>query len=336
MTCNNKNAHNIKEDNNIKENNAETHAIDAEAHAIDTEAHTIDVGHRSAAACWVEAMRLRTLPVSVAGVCAACACALLHNTFGAVQALLCLAFAVLAQIASNFANEYYDFRAGLDRCGRQGPRRGVTEGDITPRAMAIATYVVLACACVVGLCLVHWGGWWLIPTGLGIAIAALAYSAGPWPLSRHCLGEVAVIAFFGIIPVNLTYYVQAGVFDADVFRCSVAIGLMGANVLIVNNYRDSDDDRAVGKHTLAVVLGRRATSILYLLNGWCAVLLMSPIWAAIGSFAWAVPVAYAALHTLLWALLCVRCGARLNPMLGATAVLMLAYALGFIVVAVRC
>lgn len=317
MTCDNTNK-------SVKGDNADIHTAEAPA----------DTRRRSAVACWVEAMRLRTLPVSVSGVCAACAYAILHGTFGPAQALLCLIFAILAQIASNFANEYYDFRAGLDRRGRQGPRRGVTEGDITPRAMAVATYAVLACACAIGLCLVYWGGWWLVPAGIGIAAAALAYSAGPWPLSRHCLGEVAVIAFFGIIPVNLTYYVQAGAFDANVFRGSVAIGLMGANVLIVNNYRDRDDDRAVAKHTLAVVLGRRVTSILYLLCGWGAVLLMSPLWAAIGGAAWVVPVAYAAIHTLLWAILSVRRGARLNPLLGATAALMLAYALGVVIVAV--
>ena len=317
MTCDNTNK-------SVKGDNTNTHTAEAPAY----------MRRRSALACWVEAMRLRTLPVSVSGVCAACAYAILHGTFGPAQAVLCLVFAVLAQIASNFANEYYDFRAGLDRRGRQGPRRGVTEGDITPKSMAVATYAVLGGACAVGLCLVRWGGWWLVPAGMGIAVAALAYSAGPWPLSRHCLGEVAVIAFFGIIPVNLTYYVQAGAFDADVFRGSIALGLMGANVLIVNNYRDRDDDRAVGKHTLAVALGRYATSILYLLCGWSAVLLMSPLWAAIGGAAWAVPVVYAVLHTLLWAILCVRRGARLNPLLGATAVLMLAYALGFVIVAV--
>ena len=300
---------------------------------IDTNTKGDAAARRPAIACWVEAMRLRTLPVSVAGVCAACACAMLHGVFAMPQALLCLVFAVLAQVASNFANEYYDFRAGLDRRGRQGPRRGVTEGDITPRAMAVATYAVLAAACAVGLCLVYWGGWWLVPAGAGIAVAALAYSAGPWPLSRHCLGEAAVVAFFGLIPVNLSYYVQAGAFDPEVFRCSVAIGLMGANVLIVNNYRDRDDDRAVHKTTLAVVLGRRVMSALYLLCGWGAVLLMSPQWATLGGWAWAVPVAYAAIHTLLWALMTVRRGARLNPLLGGTAVLMLAYALGFVAVA---
>ena len=92
-------------------------------------------------------MRLRTLPVSVAGVVAACGYALLDGTFRAAPAAICLAFAVLAQIASNFANEYYDYTAGLDRAGREGPRRGVTEGDITPQAMLRATYAALGAAC---------------------------------------------------------------------------------------------------------------------------------------------------------------------------------------------
>ena len=96
-------------------------------------------------------MRLRTLPVSVAGVFMACGCAAANNTFRLLPAALCLLFAVLAQISSNFANEYYDFADGLDKKGREGPRRGVTEGDISPRAMLAATYIVLGLACVVGL-----------------------------------------------------------------------------------------------------------------------------------------------------------------------------------------
>ena len=83
---------------------------------------------------WIEAMRLRTLPVSVAGVLAAAAYALLHGVFNATPAVICLIFAIMAQIASNFANEYFDYTAGRDRPGREGPRRGVTEGAITPQA----------------------------------------------------------------------------------------------------------------------------------------------------------------------------------------------------------
>ena len=152
-------------------------------------------------------MRLRTLPVSVAGVFVALGFNIAGGSFSALPASLCLIFAILCQIASNFANEYYDYRAGRDHIGREGPRRGVTEGDISARAMKYATFGVLAMAAVVGLSLTCWGGLWLIWVGALIGLGALAYSAGPWPLSTHCLGEVAVIAFFGIVPVNLTYYV---------------------------------------------------------------------------------------------------------------------------------
>lgn len=269
---------------------------------------------------WIEAMRLRTLPVSVAGVITAAGYAVGNRTFSLLPALLCLAFAVLAQIASNFANEYYDYRDGLDRAGREGPRRGVTEGDITPAAMKRATYGVLAAACAIGLSLIHWGGWWLLPAGLAIAAGAIAYSAGPYPLSRHGLGEVAVIFFFGIIPVNLTYYIQAGSFASDVLLGSLAIGLMGANVLIVNNYRDADDDAAVGKHTLAVIFGRRTAAALYLCGGIAAACLIA---ASSPALPWLLPAGYCVLHLLLWNFMRTHRGAALNPILGMTAMLML-------------
>ncbi len=103
-------------------------------------------------------MRLRTLPVSAAGVLTAIGYNVGDGTFKAAPATLCLIFALLAQVASNFANEYYDYRDGLDRAGRDGPRRGVTEGDITPGAMLRATYATLGMACCVGLSLLWWGG----------------------------------------------------------------------------------------------------------------------------------------------------------------------------------
>lgn len=285
----------------------------------------------SATAAWIEAMRLRTLPVSVSGVIAALAYAIMGGTFKAAPAILCLIFAVLAQIASNFANEYYDFRAGLDAPGREGPRRGVTEGDITPHAMLVATFGTLGLACLVGLSLIYWGGWWLIAAGITIAVGVLIYSTGPYPLSHHALGELAVIAFFGIIPVNLTFYLQSGVWDMTVFFGSLSIGLMGANVLIINNYRDIEDDRSVGKTTLAVLVGRPVTSFLYLMNGWVAIALVTPVWSVIGGLGWCVPVIYATVHTFLWFCMGSRRGARLTPLLGGTAMLMLFYAIGFII-----
>ncbi len=288
-------------------------------------------GKRGATAAWIEAMRLRTLPVSVAGVITGTGYACLYHTFRIMPAILCLLFAVLAQIASNFANEYYDYRDGLDKVGRDGPRRGVTEGDITPEAMKRATFVTLALACAVGCGLIAYGGWWLTGVGVAIALGVFAYSAGPFPLSRNGLGEVAVMIFFGLIPVNFTYWLQAGSWNIVVAAASISIGLMGANVLIVNNYRDRDDDKAVGKRTLAVLLGRPAMAAMYLTNGVLAVGFMLPTWLQLPLWCCAVPILYLICHALVLGLICSRKGPKLNPCLGMTAVLMLAYSIGFII-----
>lgn len=268
-------------------------------------------------------MRLRTLPVSVAGVLTAFAYGLRNGTFDAVPAFICLFFAVMAQIASNFANEYYDYKEGRDRPGREGPRRGVTEGEISPGAMKCAVYITLGIACALGLSLVAWGGWWLIAAGVFIALGVFAYSAGPYPLSTHGLGEVAVVFFFGLVPVNLTYYVQTLAWDADVAQASVAMGLMGANVLIVNNYRDVEDDRAVGKNTLAVLFGRRAMRWLYLCNAFVASVCLV-------GWGLSVVVFYFVVAAAICFLMGRREGARLTPLLGCSAVAMLLVALGLI------
>lgn len=274
-------------------------------------------------------MRLRTLPVSIAGVVMAAGLAIADSGFRRLPALLCVLFALLAQIASNFANEYYDYRDGLDAPGREGPRRGVTEGDITPRDMLHATYLTLALACAIGCSLIAFGGWWLLPIGMMIAIGALAYSTGPYPLSRHGLGEVAVIFFFGIIPVTLTYYVQALHCPTDVWLSGIALGLMGANVLIINNYRDADADRRVGKRTLAVIIGRKSVRMIYLFNGLAAAALTSKLWISLPTAAMAVPLIYLSGHLAVWAAMPKRTGNSLTPLLAATSMLMLAYAAGY-------
>lgn len=281
--------------------------------------------------CWVEAMRLRTLPVSVAGVITAAALAVGEGCFQWLPWTLCLIFAVLAQIASNFANEYFDYRDGLDRVGRDGPRRGVTEGDITPGAMLVATFATLGLAACVGLSLICWGGWWLLVAGICIVAGALAYSTGPLPLSRVGLGEVAVIIFFGIAPVTLTFYVQAHYVAPEVWLAAISVGLLGANVLIVNNYRDVEDDRAVGKRTLAVRFGARTTAWMYLTNGIAAVALMYPMWTAASRWWMIIPLFTLAIIYTLWRRLLAWSGRALNPLLGMTSVTMLAYSLLFLI-----
>lgn len=274
-------------------------------------------------------MRLRTLPVSVAGVIAGIGCAVLHDKFSVVPAILCLLFAVLAQIASNFGNEYYDYKNGFDKKGRVGFRRGVTEGDISPEAMRNATFYTLTLAALIGCALLFYGEWWLLPIGFAIALFALAYSTGPYPLSHHGLGDVAVIIFFGVVPVNLTCYLQMGDFSGlDVsLLTSLAVGLMAANVLVVNNYRDMDDDKAVGKRTTVVVFGLRVMGWAYLCSGIVAFVLVSPVWRVMPRAALLVPIAYLLIHCRIWSMLRKRKGVELNPLLGMTSANMLLYSL---------
>ncbi len=285
--------------------------------------------------CWIEAMRLRTLPVSIAGVVYAAALGAATWHFSLTPWLMSLFFALLAQIASNFANEYFDFKAGLDRPGREGPRRGVTEGDISPRAMLWATFLTLGMACSIGIALVAlYGEWWMYVVGIVTALGAMAYSTGPYPLSRHGLGEVAVVAFFGVVPVCLTYMLMGGPWGWWLFASSVGIGLMGANVLVVNNYRDMDDDLAVGKRTLAVILGRRAMLWLYVADGFLAGILTFPGWLAVSRIGFVFPLLYITIHVALSVRLASGRGRALNPLLGMTAVLMLVYSCAFLVLSV--
>lgn len=204
-------------------------------------------------------MRLRTLPVSLGGVIAALGMAASSGPVDWLWGAVCIVFAILAQIASNFANEYFDCRDGIDTAQRQGPARGV----ISRARMKQATFLTLAIACAVGLLTIIRGGWILLPAGIAIALGALAYSAGPFPLSRNRLGEVAVVIFFGIVPVCLTYYLQTLQIPLWVFICSLGIGLMGAMVILVNNYRDIASDTATGKHTLSTTLGPQGSALLY-------------------------------------------------------------------------
>lgn len=288
---------------------------------------------------WLEAIRLRTLPVSVSGVLIAVGLAKFNGAFRLVPSLLCVAFAVLAQIVSNLANEYFDFKAGTDKKGRVGPRRGVTEGDFSPATLKRAIVGTLVATCAVGLSMLAvvdpGEGYanWLLLVGVGVMVAvmAFAYSAGPYPLSYHALGEVAVMAFYGLVPVIFSYYVVAGDFHPYAVIAGIAIGLMGVNVLLVNNYRDVDDDREAGKRTSVVVAGRTLAAFAYLLNGLLALSVLGVLWLRLwmewGWWTMLPPAIYMVLHLTSWHRLKQRTGAALNPILGATARNMLIFTL---------
>lgn len=198
------------------------------------------------------------------------------EAFDGLAASLCLLFALLIQIGTNFANDYYDFIKGADTAARVGPRRAVAAGLIAPATMKRAMVSVFTIAFLSGLSLILWGGPWLLVIGVASVVCGIAYTGGPWPLGYHGLGDVFVFVFFGLVAVCTTYFVQTGGVTLEVWVAAVPIGLLAANILVVNNYRDVETDAAARKRTLVVRFGRgfaRAQFSLSLL-----IALVVPVW----------------------------------------------------------
>ncbi len=210
---------------------------------------------------WILATRPKTLPAAIIPVIVGSSLAIKFDTFAqgefSNQAfVLCLAFAILVQIGTNFANDYFDFLKGADTNKRKGPTRMVASGHISPKAMKIATALTLFIAFTLGLSLVKFGGPWLILVGVASIISAVIYTGGPYPLAYNGLGDIFVIFFFGVIAVSITFYVQTGVITTESILTGTAIGLLINNLLVVNNYRDIEEDKLANKKTLIVKFGK--------------------------------------------------------------------------------
>ena len=234
---------------------------------------------------WLAATRPRTLPAAVAPVVVGSALAWHDGKFDASAAALCLAFALLVQIGTNFANDYYDFVNGADTAARVGPRRAVASGLIAPATMRRAMWVVFVVAFMSGLALIAWGGPWLLAVGVASILCGVAYTGGPYPLGYHGLGDVFVFVFFGLVAVDATYFVQAGRLTAEVWLAAVPIGLLAANILVVNNYRDVETDTVAGKRTLVVRFGRGFARAQFALSLGVA-LAVPPVFLMRGHRAW--------------------------------------------------
>lgn len=205
---------------------------------------------------WFEATRPRTLPAAVAPVLVGTALAV--RVTGDViwpAALACLGFALLIQIGTNFANDYYDFIKGADTSERIGPRRAVASGLVKPVVMRWVAAVTFLAAFAVGLCLLPYGGWPLLVVGVMSILCGYAYTGGPYPLGYNGLGDIFVFIFFGLIAVGATTYVQTGVFGLEALVVGTGVGGLAANILVVNNYRDVETDAKAGKRTLVVRYG---------------------------------------------------------------------------------
>ncbi len=276
------------------------------------------------------AARPKTLPAAVAPVLVGSAVAAGEGLFAPLPAAVALVCALLIQIATNFANDYFDFVKGADTHERVGPVRVVAAGIIAPRTVRNAMIGVLALTFVLGLYLVWIGGWPILAIGVASIFCAVIYTAGPFPLAYNGLGDIFVFVFFGIAAVTGTHYVQTLAWSTDALVAALPMGAISTAILVVNNYRDIDTDRGAAKRTLAVRMGRAATRIEYVallavaslvpvaqvLAGGIARL---PLLLALGSLPIAVP--------LVRTIYTVTDGPRLNAALGGTGRLLALFAI---------
>jgi len=275
---------------------------------------------------WVEAARLRTLPAAIIPVMVGTALAAAHGAAGSGSAAICLAFALLVQVGTNFANDYFDFVQGADTAARVGPRRAVAAGLIPAPAMRRAMLLVFGAAFLTGLLLLRAGGWILLPIGIVCILCGLAYTGGPFPLGYHGLGDVFVFIFFGLVAVDTTFYVQVGAVSPDATSCAAAIGLLATNILVANNYRDAGTDAAAGKRTLVVRFGKKFAVWQYGLS--VAVALLCPHALLLYGYGWPVLLPVVLTPWAVW--LTWRLGHSSEPqeqirLLGETALFLAAY-----------
>ena len=241
----------------------------------------------------------------------------------ALAALIC---AVLIQVATNLANDLFDFEKGADTASRLGPMRVTQAGMVSPGMMRRGIAAVLALTVLCGLYLVWRGGLPILLVGLVSIAAGMLYTGGPRPLGYMGLGDLLVLVFFGPVAVAGTYYVQALSLNPTVIAAGLGPGLISVAMLAVNNLRDTDEDRRAGKKTLVVRFGRGFARAEYVAAVVAACLLPAALHLASGRHPWSI----AGCLTIVAALpvfrrLLTSDGAALNPVLARTAGLLIIY-----------
>ena len=219
----------------------------------------------TAVSLWIQAARPNTLTAAAAPVFVGAGLAEAHGTLALLPVVAAFAGAILIQIGTNLANDYYDFVRGGDTPDRVGPVRVTQAGLIPAEDVWRGMVVVLAAAIAVGVYLVFLGGWPIVWIGLASLLCAVAYTGGPYPLAYHGLGDPFVFVFFGLIAVGGTYWVQGLALPGDVLVAGAGMGALTTAILVANNLRDLETDAAAGKRTLAVRLGRNGSRAEYAL-----------------------------------------------------------------------
>ena len=278
---------------------------------------------------WILAARPKTLTGAAVPVMIGIACAVaMYGWCGirVVPAVLCMLFALIMQVDANFINDYFDFMKGTDDEQRLGPKRACAQGWITASAMRSGLFVTTLLACIVGLPLVYYGGWEMIMVGLACVVFCFLYTIS---FSYIGLGDLLVLVFFGIVPVCMTYWLTAPPtaltsIPFAVVLMSIACGLIIDTLLVVNNYRDIENDRRAGKLTLIVRIGERGGLVLYLMLGLVGTILAIAGVVLLdwhdGQWTQSLLIIYTPFH--IWAfneMRYIRKGAELNRVLGMTA-----------------
>lgn len=268
---------------------------------------------------WILAARPKTLSGAAIPVMIGCALAYIYGEFQVIPAILCFLFAFLMQIDANFINDLYDFLKGTDREDRLGPERACAQGWISPKAMRTGIGITTILAGITGLSLLYFSGWEMIPVGIACIIFAFLYTAGPYPLAYHGWGDILVIVFFGFVPVGCTFYVMAHDWNTSVTISSLACGLIIDTLLMINNFRDREQDAKSGKKTIVVRLGAKAGLVLYFLLGLVACWLCFYFIMVGKIYAVLLPQFYLVMHILTtFKMAKINRGKALNMILGET------------------
>ena len=209
------------------------------------------------------AIRPKTLVAVIGPVLLANALAYQAPTFDLIIFLLTLACALCLQIAVNLANDVFDAETGVDSENRLGPQRMVQSGLLPASKVKGLAYAMTCFAIIFGLILVYHGGIIFLVLGILAIAGVYSYSAGPYPLASHGLGELAVFIFFGLIAVIGSYYLQTFQVNTSIIVYACSCGLYSAAIMLVNNIRDIETDALANKMTLAVKLGTRLSKKLY-------------------------------------------------------------------------
>ena len=269
---------------------------------------------------WVLAARPKTLAAAATPVLIGCSLAAADGAFQWIPAILCFLFAFSMQIDANFINDYYDYLKGSDREDRLGPERACAQGWITLPAMKKGMIFTTFISCFWGLLLLRYCGLEMIPVGLLCVLFAFLYTAGPYPLAYHGWGDALVIVFFGFVPVGCTYYTMAHDWTWNVTIGCAACGLVSDLLLMLNNYRDRDQDKISGKRTLVVRFGEKAGRHAYLWLGITAVGLCSYYTFNNHVLASLLPLLFLIPHITTWREMArIFKGKELNIVLGKTA-----------------